>query len=380
MPARLATIVALAVLVGCREPHAPPPENQAPLASAGGPYVSSTLSVAFTGEASTDPDSNLPLVYIWDFGDGQGGTGASPVHDYAAPGSYQVSLRVTDALGAVSQPSVTGAAVSFSNAIVLTVAGNIASCSTDRDAATGGLLDGIPGWVAALGDNAFPEGTVQDYVQCYNPAWGRHRDRTFAVMGNHEYQTGSARAAFDYFGDRAGPVDLGYYSVDLGDWHVVVVNDNEPYVSIQAGSPQDQWLAADLAANARPCTLVMFHQPRFLSSDSPGFLERGGHRQLWERLYQAGVDLVLNAQQHHYERMAPMSPDGSPDEARGIRQFNVGTGGESVALPTVAIHPQSEVRAAEFGVLKLILSSGGYAWEFIPVEGTFSDSGLATCH
>jgi hypothetical protein len=102
---------------------------------------------------------------------------------------------------------------------------------------------------------------------------------------------------------------------------------------------------------------------------------------LWERLYAAGVDLVLNAQQHHYERMAPLAPDGSRDDARGIRQFNVGTGGESVALPTVAIHPQSEVRAAEFGVLKLNLSAGGYAWEFIPAPGSaFSDSGIATCH
>jgi hypothetical protein len=379
---RFAVLAPLAVLAACKTPPGPTPpsENVAPLASAGGPYVAASRAVTFTG-TGTDPDGNLPLTYLWEFGDGASGTGEAPEHLYADEGTYQVTLRVTDALGAVSQPATTSATLTLQAGTVLVAAGNIATCSGAEDAMTAALLDSQPGWIAILGDNAFPDGTLQNYTECYGPTWGRHLDRTFAVLGNHEYQTGSASGAFDYLGDRAGPRDLGYYSLDLGDWHVIVLNDNQPYQSIAPGSPQDQWLANDLASTTRVCTMALFHAPRFLSSNTAGFIERGGHRPLWERLYAAGVDVVLNAQQHHYERMAPLAPDGSRDDARGIRQFNVGTGGESVALPTVAIHPQSEVRAAEFGVLKLNLSAGGYAWEFIPAPGSaFSDSGIATCH
>jgi PKD repeat protein len=378
---RVALLALAGVAMACGEPQGPVGANLAPVASAGGPYVASTLSVALTGAASTDPDSNLPLAYAWDLGDGATGSGEAPTHTYDAPGSYQVTLRVTDSRGAVSEPSTTSAVVTRRTSTALTVAGNIASCGHDRDAATAALLDGIPGSIAALGDNAFPEGTARDYTQCYGPTWGRHLGRTYAVLGNHDYQTGSAAAAFDYFGDRAGPRALGYYSFELDDWHLIVLNDNAPYVEFGAGSPQDQWLAADLAANPKPCVLAMWHQPRFTSSNEPGGLGRVTRQSLWQRLYDAGAEIVLNGQEHHYERMRPMTPDGTPDDARGIRQFNVGTGGESVALPTVAIHPQSEILAAEFGVLTLTLASGGYAWEFIPVPGsTFSDSGLATCH
>jgi PKD repeat protein len=376
-----ALLIAAAALA-CDQPQDPaPPSNLPPVADAGGPYVSATLSVAFSGARSTDPDSNLPLSYAWDFGDGQTGSGESPTHEYGDGGSYLVTLRVTDASGGESPPATTTAMASNLDGAILTAAGNISSCGTDNDGATAALLDGIGGWVAALGDNAFPDGTMQNYQACYGPTWGRHLERTFAVLGNHEYQTGSAAGAFDYFGERAGPRDLGYYSFELGDWHVVVLNDNDPYVSFAAGSPQDQWLTADLAANARPCLLAMWHQPQFTSTNDSGSTRRPSWEILWRRLYDAGAEIVLNGQEHHYERMAPMAPDGTPDPARGIRQFNVGTGGESVALPTVAIHPQSVVRAADFGVLTLVLSSGGYAWEFIPVPGsTFSDSGYATCH
>jgi hypothetical protein len=197
-------------------------------------------------------------------------------------------------------------------------------------------------------------------------------------MGNHEYNTGNAAAAFDYFGDRAGPRDLGYYSFDLGQWHVIVLNDNIPGQPFTRGSAQDQWLSEDLAAHPRQCTLAAWHAGMFLSSNTPAFTVRD-RRAIWDRLYEAGVDVVLNAQQHHYERLAPMRPDGAFD-ATGIREFNVGTGGESVELPTVAIHPNSEVRAARFGVLKLTLDSNSYHWDFLPISGAPVDSGSASCH
>ena len=264
---------------------------------------------------------------------------------------------------------------------ILVGAANIATCGMTNDEATADLLDGIPGTVVALGDNAFPRGRLVDYQNCYGPSWGRFLDRTRAVIGNHEYDSSStAEGAFDYYGDRAGPRGLGYYSFNLGDWHVVVLNDNARFVPFGAGSAQDQWLVNDLAANSKACTLAMWHVPLFLSSNDPGYTSNPTRKILWDRLYAAGADVVLNGHQHHYEVMAPMRPDGTRDDSTGIRQFNVGTGGESVALPTVSIHPNSVVRAAVFGVLKLTLKTGGYDWQFVPVAGeSFNDSGSGRC-
>jgi hypothetical protein len=162
---------------------------------------------------------------------------------------------------------------------------------------------------------------------------------------------------------------------------VIVLNDNPAFVPFAAGSAQDQWLVADLAANTRRCTIALWHQPRFFSSNTAGFTSSSSRKILWDRLHAAGVDVVVNGNQYHYERLAPMRPDGTPDDSTGIREFNVGTGGESLALPTVAIHPQSEVRAAVHGVLSLTLRADDYAWSFIPIAGsTFTDSGSARCH
>lgn len=259
------------------------------------------------------------------------------------------------------------------------VAGNIATCGTTNDEATATLLESLSGTVFALGDNAFPDGSAVAYRDCYDPSWGRHKARTYAALGNHEYNLGNAAASFDYFGSRAGPRELGYYSLDLGNWHVVVLNVNDA-VSFEEGSAQDQWLQADLAANSKVCTIAFWHNPRFFSSNTLGWTSNAFITALWERLYDAGVDLVVNGHQHHYERFPPMTPTGSPDEARGIRQFNAGTGGESTEMP-VAIAQHSEVRSDAFGILRLTLDAGTYAWEFVPVvSGQFSDSGTGTCH
>jgi hypothetical protein len=234
--------------------------------------------------------------------------------------------------------------------------------------------------VAALGDNVWDDATLADYNSCYGPTWGRHKDRTFAVLGNHEYDLGTADGTFDYFADRAGPRPMGYYSQDIGDWHVIVLNSNTDFVPVAAGSPQDQWLVADLEANTKPCILAMWHEPVFTSGQAGEGLVRTSLRILWERLYAAGADIVLNGQQHWYERMAPMSPDGTRDDAAGIRQFNAGTGGESSATPVV-IYPNSETYGVTFGVLKLTLTTGSYQWEFLPIPGeTYTDSGSGTCH
>ena len=263
---------------------------------------------------------------------------------------------------------------------VLLSAGNIASCGGDGDQLTAQILDTIPGTVLTAGDNAFPNGTLTDYQNCYGPSWGRHKDRTFATLGNNEYDSGTADGSFDYFGDRAGPRGKGYYSFDRGDWHIIVLNSNRNFVPLAAGSEQDQWLQADLAANTKLCTLAAFHQPRFFSSNFDGFTSSGPVKIFWDRLYAAGADVVLSAQEHHYERLAPMTPDGVVDAAHGLREFNVGTGGESVAMPT-AIAASSEMIGSAFGVLKLTLLPDRYTWEFVPAAGeTFTDSGSGTCH
>jgi acid phosphatase type 7 len=266
---------------------------------------------------------------------------------------------------------------------VVLAAGNIATCGTTNDEATASLLDNLAGTVLVLGDNAFPDGSSDAYALCYEPTWGRHKARTYAALGNHEYNSGAATASFDYFGPRVGPRDMGYYSFDLGNWHIIVLNVNDFTVdslSYFTGTEQERWLEADLAANSKQCTLAMWHSPRFFSSNTTGYTSNLYVKPVWEHLYAAGVDVVLNGHQHQYERIARLTPDGVPDDAKGIREFNAGTGGESAEMP-IAISQHSEALTDVYGVLKLTLDHGKYSWEFIPVvPGAFSDAGSGTCH
>lgn len=266
---------------------------------------------------------------------------------------------------------------------VILAAGNIAKCSVTNDDATASLLDNLSGTIFVLGDNAFPDGSAEAYTTCYEPTWGRHKARTYAALGNHEYSSGAATASFDYFGDRVGPRDLGYYSFDLGNWHIIVLNVNDFTVDSLvpfSGTEQDRWLEADLAANSKQCTLAMWHSPRFFSSGIPGWTSNLYVKPVWERLYAAGVDVVVNGHRHQYERFPPLTPAGARDDARGIRQFNPGTGGESSEMP-IAIAEHSEAVTDVYGVLRLTLDYGTYSWEFIPVvPGQFSDAGTGTCH
>jgi calcineurin-like phosphoesterase family protein len=266
---------------------------------------------------------------------------------------------------------------------VILAAGNIAKCTATGDEATAALLDTLPGTIFVLGDNAFPNGSIEAYTNCYEPSWGRHKARTYAALGNHEYNTGAATASFDYFGDRAGPRDLGYYSFDLGNWHIIVLNINDHTVDSLvpfSGTAQDVWLQSDLASNRKLCTLAMWHSTRFFSSNSPGWTSNAYVKPVWDRLYAAGVDVVLNGHQHQYERFPPMRPSGARDDVRGIRQFNAGTGGESTEMPIV-LAPDREALTDAFGVLRLTLDAGSYSWEFVPaIAGQFSDNGSGTCH
>ncbi|HEX8692663.1 MAG TPA: metallophosphoesterase [Longimicrobium sp.] len=257
---------------------------------------------------------------------------------------------------------------------VLVAAGDIADCRSTGDEATAALLDGIDGTVAVLGDNAYENGSEQEYRDCYHPTWGRHKARTRPTPGNHEYQTPGAAGYFAYFGAAAGNPAEGWYSYDLGAWHVVSLNSELP---VAAGSAQEQWLRADLAAHPARCTLAYWHRPRFSSSLHGN---NAAMQPLWQALYDAGADVVLVGHDHAYERFAPQTPTGAADPARGIRQFLVGTGGRALYQFNAPV-ANSEVRYNQtFGVIKLTLEADAYTWEFIPVSGTFRDTGRTTCH
>ena len=263
---------------------------------------------------------------------------------------------------------------------ILVGAGDIASCANDNDEATAQLLDNIAGTVMAIGDNAYDNGSAKDYKNCYDPTWGRHKARTQPAAGNHEYNSSGATPYFNYYGAAAGTPGQGWYSYDLGAWHIIVLNSN---ISTGAGSAQDIWLKADLAAHSNLCTLAYFHHPLYSSTGGSGSggITYSGVRQFWDDLYPGGVDVVLGGHRHFYERMAPMTPSGSRDDASGIREIIAGTGGMSGGDQT-NVFPLSEARNGNtFGVLKLYLYDDSYAWKFVPVAGrTFTDSGSTACH
>jgi acid phosphatase type 7 len=261
---------------------------------------------------------------------------------------------------------------------VIVAAGDIADCLSEGDEETARLVGGIKGTVLTLGDNAYEGGTAQDFSECYEPTWGQFKERTRPIPGNHDYETEGAAAYFHYFGKAASDPSKGYYSYDLGQWHIVALNSNCEDVGCKTSSPQLRWLEADLAKDAKTCTLAYFHYPLFSSGKyRPGIQEV---KPLWDALYAAHADVVLNGHDHNYQRFAPQDPNGEADPEGGIREFVVGTGGKS-HYPILGPIANSEVYNDEtYGVLKLTLRPEGYQWRFIPVEGeTFTDSGSARC-
>ena len=264
---------------------------------------------------------------------------------------------------------------------VLVGAGDITNCGRTQDESTAQILDTIPGTVVTMGDNAYPDCTLDQFNNCYGPTWGRHKDRTRPSPGNHDYHVSGAAGYFTYFGAAASPLDAnctsnckGYYSYDLGAWHIIALNSE---IAMSAGSPQEQWLRGDLAANLKTCTLAYWHKPLF-SSGQHG--NNSGSQALWQALYDHGADIVLNGHDHTYERFAPQSPTGQAQPTRGIREFVVGTGGASL-YSFSNIQPNSEVRNnTTWGVLKLTLHLESYDWGFVPIAGqTFTDVGSGSC-
>ncbi len=245
--------------------------------------------------------------------------------------------------------------------------------------ATADLVQRIgPDAVLAVGDLQYPYGSLASFQDAYEASWGRFKAITYPVPGNHAYYKG-AQGYFDYWGARAGDPSKGYYSFDLGAWHVLALNSNCPAVGgCGPDSPEVRWIAADLKAHPSLCTLAFFHHPRF-SSGPHGNDE--AMAPFWTALQAGGTDIVLSGHDHDYERFALQDANGRLDPAHGIREFVVGTGG---APQYVVLWRRAHSQALEvgtFGVLELKLRKDGYAWAFRPIPGgNFHDAGSAACH
>jgi 3',5'-cyclic AMP phosphodiesterase CpdA len=271
-------------------------------------------------------------------------------------------------------------------AVTVFAAGDIARCAHPDPVWSGaagtaavveaGLAADPQAVVLALGDLTYPRGAAAEFATCYGPTWGKFKDRTWPVPGNHEYYTPQAAPYFAYFGARAA---RGYYSMTLGSWRLIALDSN---LAPEAHAAQLAWLRDELARNPARCTLAYWHHPLYSS---------GGHgsipkmRDAWDLLYRAGAELVLAGHDHDYERFAPQDAHGKLDPERGIRQFVVGTGG-AYATPLLRTANNSELRDSNRnGVLRLRLAEGGYEWQFVESSNSVpnagpADHGSAQCH
>jgi hypothetical protein len=228
--------------------------------------------------------------------------------------------------------------------------------------------------VLTLGDNQYNTGAFRDFRDSYDPTWGRFRGRTYPAPGNHDYGTGGADGYFDYFGQRAHRASTGMYSFNLGRWHLVSINTGR-------GRPTDSqlgWVRRNLANDHHRCELAYWHHPRWSSGHEHG--SDPGMSRLWQVLYRAGVDVVLNGHEHNYERFTLLNPAGNPAPGQGIREFVVGTGGRGHYSLGGGIRGSQRRIDNRFGVLRMVLHPRGYEWRFVAVGGAVLDRGRHSCH
>lgn len=233
-----------------------------------------------------------------------------------------------------------------------------------------------PDALLLLGDIQYDSGTLEDYKNYFDQSWGEFNNLAYPTIGNHEYGTPGAKDFLTYFGERI-PNPKGFYSFDLGNWHLISLNSNCPEAGgCEKNSEQEKWLSEDLNNNAKPCILAFWHAPFYSSGAYRGSSKIT--KDLWEDLYNSGASLLLSGHEHNYERFAPSNSKGNLAKGRGIRQFVAGTGGRNLygfADPL----SNSETRYMGFGVLKLTLKENSYDWSFISLKGDYNDSGSETC-
>lgn len=309
-------------------------------------------------------------------------TATLPILPTYTPTSTQLPTATQPPPTATPRPTATPlptrtATPGGSTAVVL-AAGDIARCGSSGDVKTASILSKNSGAILPLGDNAYESGSLTEYQDCYNPSWGAFLNRTMPVTGNHEYLTTGASGYFEYFGAAAGDPSKGYYSYNLGAWHILAINSNCSEVGgCGKGPPQEVFVKNDLAAHPAQCTLAYWHHP-FYSSGEWGSIK--WTQAIVNDLYNAGAEIILSGHDHDYERFAPQDPNGNLDPTEGIVQFVNGTGGSNLT-PWTTIQPNSLARQnSVFGILKLTLNPTSYSWKYISVDGSYSDSGSANCH
>jgi len=280
---------------------------------------------------------------------------------------------------AAAQPPEAPAAPSAEDGIVFIGAGDIANCDPPLNGsgarATAAIIDRYPTAVVfTTGDHAYQHGAAKEFADCYGPTWGRFKDRTHPAVGNHDLITANGKPYWDYFGESAGPRDKGYYSYEVGTWHVIALNSA---IDARKGGDQMRWLQDDLGKHKADCVLAYWHIARYSScahGSDPLMADA------WKILYDAGAAVILSSHDHDYERFTPIDDKGKPDPEHGMREFVVGMGGGGVYefKKTAA---NCEVRNNKaYGVLKLTLKPGKYDWEFLRGMGAmFRDTGTGTC-
>lgn len=307
--------------------------------------------------------------------------------------TYTYRVRARDAAGNRSKISRKLSATASSE-VVVAAAGDVACDPGDpnyhngtgtstacRQLSTSNLLvNGAFDAVLALGDLQYNSGSLSAFNEVYDPSWGRVKAITYPVVGNHEYGQSNASGYFQYFGSRAGPAGKGWYSFDLGSWHIVAINSECDRIGgCGTGSPEETWLRNDLATHPAECTIAMWHKGRY-SSGHDG--DNTFMQPMWADLYKAGVEILLSGHSHDYERFAPQDASGHLDNSNGVRQFIVGTGG--AFFTGLGDSRDTNSQAAQnttYGVLQLTLRSGAYDWRFLPEAGkTYADSGTTSCH
>lgn len=245
-------------------------------------------------------------------------------------------------------------------------------CNRPAVGETARLVAGLEGDLLLAGDIAYFQGTAANFRDCFNPEWGRFRNRWHATPGNHEYESAGAGPYFDYFGEAAGADRSGYYAFMAGDWLILMLNSN-----IAAGRGSEQWefVRQQLDAQRTPCTLAVWHHPLYSSGPNGNATVM---RDMWSLLEASRVEVVLNGHDHLYERFARQRADGTADPANGVRQFTAGTGGAEL-YNFVRAAPNSEARILQYGVIRFTLKPASVEWAFLGIDGSVSDSGLDTC-
>lgn len=289
--------------------------------------------------------------------------------------------------------NATAAEVAQTGASVMVGAGDIAVCGSQAHIQTAKLVDSVlradsiakvNDAVFTLGDNAYPDGAAADFALCWAASWGdssrRIMKKIHPTIGNHEDQSVGASPYFKYFGAKAGDPKKGFYSYDVGEWHVLVVNSElivNPQFSADDQKAQEDWVRSELKGSQKLCTMAMWHNPRF-SSGLHGSDVR--FMPIWQILYDGGVDLVLAGHDHSYERFAPQTAAGLPDSAKGIVEIVAGTGGGAFYGFRAPIANSVAQIQGHFGVLKLTLGKGEWSSAFLEVNGAVWDTSRGKCH